>query len=347
MRSIFINMLIVAVIIAAFLLYTSIFSVDVGYAAVIVDPFAGKIVDVVWGPAFRLKAPWQDVKILSVAVQTVMLEDKNAVIVVTKDGARIPVQIQVRFQLKRDKDAVVKLVQMYPENPYKRIREEVVERAAYEVVRTVIGQYNLVEIVPKVREISAKIEHMLMEKLKNDPSIRGVIKILDISVKSIDIPKELTAAIVAKLKAQQEAEAARYQAQKEIVMAEMEAKKRIIAANATAMQQVIAARAEAEKRIIEANATAQKIVIEAKAMARSIVEKYLGEAKAIVEIAKKMNITPSEAAEIYYKLKLLEMIENTLPAALNNATITLIMVPQYNTTIPLVPIILPQKLAQK
>ncbi|AEM38989.1 band 7 protein [Pyrolobus fumarii 1A] len=317
----------------------STYQLDVGEAAVIIDPVQGRIVGVVFGPHFGFKMPWQEIRVIPVSVQTVLLEDQSAVIAVTRDGARVPVEIQVRYEVRKDPAAVKYLIQKYPENPHERIKREVIERAAYEAVRSVIGKYNLVEIVPRIQEISEEIAAYLKQLLLEDPSVKAAIDIVDVVVKSIDIPKELSQAILRKLAAQQEAEAAKFEAQKEIIRAEMEAKKKIIAANATAMQQIIAARAEAEKRVIEANATAQKMLIEAMAQAKSVVERYRGEAAAIKAIMEELNVTAEEAAKIYYYIKMIELYREVLPEALRNASITLLVTPSGNQTLPLVGVI--------
>ena len=120
-------------------LASSTFQVDVGEAAVVIDPFQGRIVDVVFGPAFKWKMPWQEVKIIPISVQTVLLEDGKALVAVTRDGARVPVEVQVRYEVRKEPDAVVWLIQKYPENPHARIKREVIERAAYEAVRSVLA----------------------------------------------------------------------------------------------------------------------------------------------------------------------------------------------------------------
>lgn len=332
---------VVMVVLVGALVYlaSSTFQVDVGEAAVVIDPFQGRIVDVVFGPAFKWKMPWQEVKIIPISVQTVLLEDEKALVAVTRDGARVPVEVQVRYEVRKEPSAVMWLIQKYPEDPHGRIKREVIERAAYEAVRSVIGKYNLVEIVPKIQEISEEIAAYLKQLLVQDPSVKAAIDIVDVVVKSIDIPKELSNAILKKLTAQQEAEAAKYEAQREIIRAEMEAKKKIIAANATAMQQIIAAQAEARKRIIEANATATKLVLEAKGKAQAVMEQYRGEALAIKVIMETLNITAEEAAKVYYYIKMIELYREILPSALANARITIITTPEGNKTIPILGIL--------
>ena len=331
---------VVMVVLVGALVYlaSSTFQVDVGEAAVVIDPFQGRIVDVVFGPAFKWKMPWQEVKIIPISVQTVLLEDEKALVAVTRDGARVPVEVQVRYEVRKEPSAVMWLIQKYPEDPHGRIKREVIERAAYEAVRSVIGKYNLVEIVPKIQEISEEIAAYLKQLLVQDPSVKAAIDIVDVVVKSIDIPKKLSNAILKKLTAQQEAEAAKYEAQREIIRAEMEAKK-IIAANATAMQQIIAAQAEARKRIIEANATATKLVLEAKGKAQAVMEQYRGEALAIKVIMETLNITAEEAAKVYYYIKMIELYREILPSALANARITIITTPEGNKTIPILGIL--------
>ncbi len=325
----------VAVVVLVMVAALSSYQVDVGEAAVIIDPLSGKIVDVVFGPAFRFKAPWQETKIVPVSVQTVLLEDEKALVAVTRDGARVPVEIQVRYEVRRDPAAVKWLVEKYPEDPHGRIKREVIERAAYEAVRSVIGKYNLVEIVPKIKEISDEIAAYLRQLLLQDPSVKAAIDIVDITVKTIDIPKELSQAILRKLTAQQEAEAAKYEAQREIIRAQMEAQKRVIAANATAMQQVIQATAEARRRVIEANATATKLLVEAMGRARALEEQYRGVALAIKTLAKELNVSYTEAAEIYYRLLLVEVYREVLPKALQNARI-IVVGGAGNLTLPII-----------
>ena len=282
----------------------------------VIDPFQGRIVDVVFGPTFKWKMPWQEVKIIPISVQTVLLEDEKALVAVTRDGARVPVEVQVCYEVREEPSAVMWLIQKYPEDPHGRIKREVIERAAYEAVRSVIGKYNLVEIVPKIQEISEEIAAYLKQLLVQDPSVKAAIDIVDVVVKSIDIPKELSNAILKKLTAQQEAEAAKYEAQREISRAEMEAKK-----------------------IIAANATATKLVLEAKGKAQAVMEQYRGGALAIKVIMETLNITAEEAAKVYYYIKMIELYREILPSALANARITIITTPEGNKTIPILGIL--------
>ncbi|ALL01384.1 hypothetical protein Pyrde_1338 [Pyrodictium delaneyi] len=328
--------LVVAVLVAVAL--TSQYELDIGEAGVIVDKVLGRK-EVVFGPTWGIKAPWAELKLVPIYVQTVHLEGDSAIVAVTKDGARVPVEIQVRYKVRKEPGAVLWLVEEYQYDIHNRIRRDVIERAASEAVRAVVGKYMLVDIVPRIQEISEEIAVYLKNLLLEDPSVKNAIEVIDVVVKKIDIPPELSQAILRKLTAQQEAEAAKYEAQREIIRAQMEAEKKVIAANATAQQQIIQAKAEAEKRIIEANATATKLVLEAKGRAEAIARQYTGEAMAIAEIAKTLNVTVDKAAEIYYYIKMVELYREVLPSALQNAKITVVTVPG-NATLPLgIPII--------
>ncbi len=240
----------IAVLIIVGLVASNIVEVDVGQAVAIVDPFAGQIVNVVFGPALTIKAPWQYVKEVYVAVSTLSFtaEQGTAIDALTRDGARISVDVTVRYEIRRDPEVIRFLVTKYAMAPREEIERNVITPIVRQVVRDVIARYTLTEVIEKREELSRIIVSALQERLQQDETIRMAVNIIDIAVRRIMPPQTVLDAIEAKLKAQQEALAAQYQLQKEITLA-----------NATRMRMIIEAQGEMEARIIRAKGEMEAI----------------------------------------------------------------------------------------
>jgi len=218
---------------------------DVGEAVVIIDPFAGKIVNVVFGPAWTFKAPWQYTKELYVAVKTLnfLAREGTSIDVLSKDGATISVDVTIRYEVKKTPQAVAFLISKYPIDPTGQIEREVMTPITRSVVRDVISHYLMVEVIEKREMLSKLIAQKIREKLEAEPTIKASINIIEVNVRSIRPPARVVEAIENKLRAQQEAEAAKYIFLKEIRLA-----------NATKMRQII--EAEGVKKALELIASA-------------------------------------------------------------------------------------------
>ncbi len=247
----------IAVVVAAVIIASNIVQADVGEAIAIVDPLSGDIVKVIIGPAFDVKAPWQYTKEVYVAVSTLTFraEENTAIDALTKDGARISVDVTVRYEIRKDPDIIRTIVKKYATAPRREIEQNVMAPIIRQVVRDVIAKYSLTEVIEKRDELSQVIVSALRERLQEDETIRLAVNIIDIAVRRIMPPQSVLDAIEAKLKAQQEALAAQYQLQKQITLA-----------NATRMKLVIEAQGEREARIIRAQGEMEAIRLIAEAL---------------------------------------------------------------------------------
>ncbi len=244
-------------LVIAGLIASNIVVADVGEAVVIVDPVAGSIAKIVFGPAMDIKLPWQYTKTVYVAVSTLSFRAaaNNAIDALTKDGARISVDVTVRYEIKKNPDVIKFLVTKYATAPREEIERNVMTPIIRQVVRDVISKYTLTEVIENRDQLSQEIISSLREKLEKDETVRLAVEIIDIAVRKIMPPKSVLDAIEAKLKAQQEALAARYQYEKQIILA-----------NATKQKMVIEAEGEKQARIIRAEGEKQALELLRKAL---------------------------------------------------------------------------------
>ncbi len=246
----------VVLVVVAGLLVSNIVTADVGEALVIVDPLTGSIVKIIFGPAMDVKAPWQYTKDVYVAVSTLTFQAASgtAIDALTKDGARISVDVTVRYEIKRNPEVIKFLVTKYATAPREEIERNVMTPIIRQVVRDVIAKYTLTEVIEKRDQLSQEIISSLREKLEKDETIRLAVDIIDIAVRKIMPPQAVLDAIEAKLKAQQEAMAARYQYEKQLILANATKQKMIIEAEGEKQAQII--RALGEKQALELLKTA-------------------------------------------------------------------------------------------
>ncbi len=253
--------LIVAVIVVGLISAFGISSVDVGEAAVIIDPVQRRIVDVKFGPQIFIKLPWQYVMKVYMAVDAITMRkeaphDYPAVSALTKDGAKVEVDITVRFKVIESVAAVRELVENYPQLNYKSIT---IVPTIREVVRNIIANFTLTEVIEKRSEISVLIVEAATKRLTSDPTLKNCIEIIDVAVRNIEPPAEVVAAINKKLAAEQEAKAAEYSKRKMLILANASAMEKKIAAEAEATATLIRARAEAMAILLRANATSESL----------------------------------------------------------------------------------------
>ena len=247
----------VALIIIAGIIAANIITADVGEALVVIDPLSGSIVKIIFGPAMDIKAPWQYTKDVYVAVSTLSFQAASgtAIDALTKDGARINVDVTVRYEIKRNPDVIKFLVTKYATAPREEIEKNVMTPIIRQVVRDVIAKYTLTEVIEKRDQLSQEIISSLREKLEKDETIRLSVDIIDIAVRKITPPQSVLDAIEAKLKAQQEALAAKYQYEKQLILA-----------NATKQKTIIEAQGEKEAKIIRAMGEMESIELLKKAL---------------------------------------------------------------------------------
>jgi len=223
---------IVIAIIGAVIVFSNIIVADVGEAEVIIDPWQGRIVGVIFGPAWTIKAPWQYTKEVYVAVQVINFSYKEgtAIEALTKDGARINVDVTVRFDVRKSPEAIEYLVTKYARAPIDEVRTGVIVPIVRQVVRDVISKYTLTEVIEKRAELPSIIVNAIRERLEEDETVRVALNIIDVAVRRIIPPETVLKAIEEKLQAQQRAEAARYELQRQLTLANATRISRIIQA---------------------------------------------------------------------------------------------------------------------
>lgn len=255
------------ILIAAFLVlilllisYLSVYVVDLGYAAVTVDPLTGQISDPIVGPRIALKMPWQSLKKIYVASDALhMWTDVNAttygyggaigdypaVETLTKDGLQAWVDLTVRWHVSPS--SVPTIVRNYPAIDYK---DKLLVPSIRQVCRNIISNYEAAE-VPLVRgRIGAEIFEALQSSLSRDPTTGGGIIIDEVYVRNIRLPPEFLKAIQDKLTSQQR-----------MIAAYFERNRTLVLANASATAKILEAEGEARARLILANTTAKIVEI--------------------------------------------------------------------------------------
>lgn len=248
---------IVIVIVIGVLFAFSMSSVEVGEAAIIVDPLQQRIVDIKFGPQLFIKFPWQYIIKVYTAVDAITMRkeaprDYPAVSALTRDGAKVEVDITVRYKVIENFKAVESLIKNYPMLNYKSIT---IVPTIREVVRNIIANFTLTEVIERRSEISVLIVEAATKRLITDPTLKNSIEIIDVAVRNIEPPLEVVTAINKKLAAEQEARAAEYNKTKILVLANASAMEKKIAAQAEAIATLLRAEAEAKATLLRANAT--------------------------------------------------------------------------------------------
>lgn len=248
------------VIILLIVSFLSVYTVELGYAAVAVDPFTGAISGPVLGPKVAFKLPWQSVKKVYIATDAVhMWTDVNAVKQgygsaigdypaiesLTKDGLQAWVDLTVRWHIVPS--SVTKIVKSYPDLDYE---EKLIIPEIRKIARDVLSKYQAAEVPVARDRISGEIFGLLQEVFRNDPTTEGGIVIDEVYVRNIKLPDEFLKAIQEKLTSQQRMIAAYYDRNRTIILA-----------NASATAKVLEAEGEARSRVIIANGTATSINI--------------------------------------------------------------------------------------
>mgnify|MGYP001050161676 CR=1 FL=1 len=251
-------------------------TVGVGYAAILINPLGltdeEKVSQPIYGPKWFIKAPWVDVKVIY--YQTDKYED--TVPCFTADQLEMQVLIQIRWNLNTSK--IRDLYLSYPGLNYKAAIESITEQ----IMKTITKNYTVLETIAYREEVIAKIQDAVLRGLKEAPSLKGALATLEFNLRDIGYPKAYTAAIEAKLVAEQQK-----------LQAQFEREKILILANASAQEQIIKALGEAQSRIIKATSIREaiRLIAEATGITNTtrLVELYLY-LEALKEIAPHVNI---------------------------------------------------------
>jgi regulator of protease activity HflC (stomatin/prohibitin superfamily) len=244
--------LLIGVVIFGILFAFSMFvSVGVGYAVVLVDPWAKSISEPTLGPTWIVKTPWVQAVNIMVATDTLGMwgdgtdpsADLPTVECFSKDQLEMAIDIMLRWRLD-----VSKLRQLYQSLPQKNWKKDVIASIAREQIRLVTKDFTTIETIERRDYVAQTIRDAILDKVDTEVSLAGAITGFEFELRNIAYPEKYTSAIEDKLVTEQQK-----------IQAEFEREKIIILANATAQQVIIEANAEAEAKILVANGTREAI----------------------------------------------------------------------------------------
>ena len=244
--------LIVIIIVAVVIPLAFLRTVNVGYAALIIDPLTGTVSQPVVGPAWFIQPPWAYTKNIYYAIDSIgmwkedgLTGDFPPITPISKDGLRIEVDLLVRWSI--DPTKLVSLFQRFPNLDWK---ERVISSVVREIGRDVIGQYTAIEVIENRSIITKALSDQIVASLLAEESLLNAVVNVEVDLRDIDPPVEFLTAIESKLAAEQEK-----------LQAEFERERILILANASAVEKIIGAEGEAASRLIVANGTAESIRI--------------------------------------------------------------------------------------
>jgi regulator of protease activity HflC (stomatin/prohibitin superfamily) len=230
----------VAILIFSVIFATSmIISVDVGHAALLVDPLSGSTSDPILGPTYVVKAPW--VNTIDVYYATDSFSDTIASF--SSDQLEMEIQVLVRWSLNPDN--IKELYQNYPNLNYK---QTAIESILAETMRLITKGYTALQTIEFRDLVRNDIEQAVREEINDEPSLANALISLEFDLRNIGYPETYTASIEAKLVAEQQK-----------IQADFERERILVLANATARESIIRAEGLAEAAVIEANATKEAI----------------------------------------------------------------------------------------
>lgn len=214
-------------------------NVDVGYAALIVDPIANTISQPILGPTFIVKAPWVGVALVFYATDTY-----DAIIpCFSSDQLEMQIEVMMRWQLGIDK-----VRQLYISYPRLNYETEGIDSIMSETIRLVTKNFTALETIESRDQVASEMENTVFQKLKDTPSLGDSLTHLEFDLKNIAYPANYTSAIEDKLAAQQKQLQASYDRERILILA-----------NATAQEAIIQAEGEMQAKIIVANGTKEAI----------------------------------------------------------------------------------------
>lgn len=221
------------------------YSVPVNSAGILIDKWHGGFTGPIGGPVtvYFQKAPWQDLVVVSTAVNTVQLESTaggsyGSVNVLTHDNLNVSVDVTFRYQV-----GAQNLIPLYQHYTALSWEQDTIIPIIRATVRDVVANYTADEIQTFRPQIQAGVESELTKQLLTEPSLASDIHIVELNIKEIALPTSYLAAIQAKLNAQQSLLQAQFSAEQLVVTA-------LGQRNAT----IIAAQAQANATVIQANA---------------------------------------------------------------------------------------------
>ena len=229
----------ILILVSSIVIGAMVISVGVGHAVILVDPLTKSKSDPYIGPAYVLKAPW--VTAVDVYYATDTFEDTIACF--SSDQLEMQIQILVRWSLDPNK-----LKDLYSNYPGLNYKQAAIESIMAETIRLVTKNFTALQTIEFRDVVRNQIEQTVREEINLEPSLAGALTAFEFDLRNIGYPSTYTAAIEAKLVAEQQQ-----------IQADFERERILILANATAQEAIIQASGEAEAKVIEANATKEAI----------------------------------------------------------------------------------------
>ncbi len=232
----------VAIAIIGLMVFTMVFNVGVGMAAMVVDPLTGSISDPVLGPTFGIKAPWTTLTTVPYARETLGMwgdgtekfADYPTIRSFSRDQLEMQVDLMVRWEIDPNK-----LRDLYRSYPSLNWEDKAVASLVREHVRFIMKQYSAVQTIELRDQIGLEIEQELIRAIDGAESLRGAIVNVEVDLRNIGLPIKYMNSIEDKLAAEQLKIQAEFEADRRIIQANANATALLIGANATAQQKVI------------------------------------------------------------------------------------------------------------
>jgi len=254
----------------------SVFTLPAGTVAVMVDPVTGTVSKPMKGPAMGFKAPWAYLIEDTYAVEVIELVTTErahgryvfgAPTVLTKDGVTVTVEMVIRYQINPDR--FDELVKKFPAIDYD---EKVLVPKARQLIRDIISKVSLDELIANRDVIAKQIEQQYKETVESDPTLAGLVQVLDVNVQNFILPQQITDAINRKIAAQQDAIRAQFERQRVEELARANYTRVVLSAMAEANATLARARAQAQQILLVANATRSAIEMLIKAAGANATE---------------------------------------------------------------------------
>jgi regulator of protease activity HflC (stomatin/prohibitin superfamily) len=222
------------------------------------------------------KAPWAYLIEDTYAVEVIEFVQKEkasgrwmfpAPQVLTKDGVTVTVEMVVRYRIVPQR--FDELVKKFPQVDYD---DKVLVPKARQLIRDVISKVSLDYLIENRDQIAKQIEQLYREAVSNDPTLAGLVEVLDVNVLNFILPAQVTDAINRKVAAQQDAIRAQFERQRVEELARANYTRTVLAAMAEANATITRAKAQAAQITLVADATRTAIEMLIKAAGANATE---------------------------------------------------------------------------
>ena len=188
----------VLLLIAAIVAYSSVFTVQQTEQALVVR--FGRPVDIVTDPGLHFKAPFTD-SVIPIDKRILDLENPSQE-VIASDQKRLVVDAFARYRIK----SPLKFYQSIGSIQAANLQLTTLLNAA---LRRVLGEVTLIQVVRDEREL---LMSRIRDQLDKEADSYG-IQVVDVRIRRADLPEQNSQAVYARMKTEREREAAEFRAQ--------------------------------------------------------------------------------------------------------------------------------------